>query len=61
MNVVQMPEPWRTKEQIADYYGYTTRWVDLKVAEGMPMRIVGGRRRFRISLTDEWLEKKRAA
>jgi hypothetical protein len=27
-------EPWLSKRQIAAYFGFSTRWVELKVREG---------------------------
>ncbi len=53
-------EPEVSKRQLADRLGYTTRWVELRVREGMPSRMVGAQRRFRASDVEHWL-KERAA
>ena len=39
--LIRMPlrpgsEPWLSKRQIAAYFGFSTRWVELRVREGMP-------------------------
>jgi hypothetical protein len=31
-------EPWLSKRQIADYFGRSTRWVELRVREGLLQR-----------------------
>lgn len=48
-------ERWISLNDYADYLGMTKRWVEARVAEGMPTRLTGGRRRVRISAADEWL------
>lgn len=54
-------EPWRSKRQIADYFGYSTRWVELRVRDGMPSEMIGGHRKFRVSECEAWLLKGRSA
>ena len=50
-------EPWLTKRQVAAHYGYrSTRWVELRVREGMPSHMRGGRRRFLLSEVEAWFE-----
>jgi hypothetical protein len=49
------PERWRSKRDLADYYGYSVRWVESMLAQGLPSVRIGGQRRFRFSETDEWL------
>jgi hypothetical protein len=29
-------EPWLTKKQLAAHYGYSTRWVELRMRDGLP-------------------------
>ena len=48
--LIRMPlrlgsEPWVSKRQIAAHFGFSTRWVELRVREGMPS-LFGGHRRF---------------
>lgn len=64
--LIRMPlrpgsEPWLSKRQLAAYFGFSTRWVELRVREGMPSEVIGGRRRFRVSECEEWLLKGRSA
>ena len=48
-------EPWLSKKQIADHFGFSVRWVEYRVAEGMPHTVIGGRLRFRVSECEAWL------
>lgn len=54
-------EPYVTKQYVADLYGFTTRWVELMVAEGMPCYRFGARVRFRMSEVEAWLRERRRA
>jgi predicted DNA-binding transcriptional regulator AlpA len=54
-------EPWLSKQQIATHVGFSVRWVELRVAEGMPCRRMGGRLRFQRSSVEAWLEQRRQA
>jgi len=53
-------EPELSKRQLAEVLGYSTRWVELRVREGMPSRMVGSQRRFRLSDVESWLERRNA-
>jgi hypothetical protein len=48
-------EPWCTKQELADHLGFSVRWVELRVREGMPARRMGQRLRFQISAVEAWL------
>jgi predicted DNA-binding transcriptional regulator AlpA len=48
-------ERWLTKRQIAEHFGFTTRWVELRMREGLPSIRLGNRRRFRLSEVEAWL------
>lgn len=50
-------ERWVSLDDYAAYHGLSKRWVELRVAEGMPSRLTGGRRRVRISVADRWLRE----
>lgn len=59
--LIRMPlrpgaEPWLSKKQLADYFGYSTRWVELRVRDGMPAHRMGGQLRFRVSEAEPWVE-----
>ena len=63
--VIRLPlrpgvEPWLAKRQLAAHLGFTTRWVELRVAEGMPHERWGGRLRVRISEVEPWLKERYA-
>lgn len=49
-------EPWVSKRQVADYLGRSTRWVELRVREGLPSKMIGGRRGFRLSEVEAWID-----
>jgi phage terminase Nu1 subunit (DNA packaging protein) len=52
-----------TKAEVARYLGRSTRWVELRVNEGMPSIAPTGRfrnRRFRIAEVEAWLADGRA-
>jgi hypothetical protein len=53
-------EPWLSKRQVADHYGRSTRWLELKAREGLPSRMIGGRRGYRLSEVDVWLREHAA-
>lgn len=54
-------EPWVSKSEIATYLGRSTRWVEHQVKLGMPSRMIGGRRAFRRSAVDEWIDARHAS
>jgi len=57
--VVQLPERYLTKEQIASRLEMSTRWVELQVAQGgMPSRLIGGKRRFDWAEVVEWVDRQ---
>jgi phage terminase Nu1 subunit (DNA packaging protein) len=51
-------EPWVNKRQLASHLGRSTRWVELMVREGMPSQMIGGRRGFRLSAVERWIEER---
>jgi predicted DNA-binding transcriptional regulator AlpA len=51
-------EPWLSKRQLAHHLGFSTRWVELKVREGMPSHRWANRLRFRVSEVEAWLEER---
>jgi hypothetical protein len=53
-------EPWLSKKQLAAHLGYSTRWVELRVKDGMPCERWGGRLRFRVSEVEPWLKERYA-
>jgi len=64
--LIRMPlrataEPWLAKRQIAAHFGFSIRWVELRVREGMPSQMIGGRRRFKVSECETWVLERGAA
>lgn len=55
-------EPWLSKKQIAAHFGRTTRWVEMRMAEGMPHRKDGesreARTMFRMSDVEAWMDDR---
>jgi hypothetical protein len=53
-------EPWVNKRQVAQHYGRTTRWVELRMREGMPHRKDSPTAwpMFRLSAVDAWLTER---
>lgn len=63
--LIRMPlrpgsEPWLSKRQVAGHFGYSTRWVELRVKDGMPSQMIGGHRKFRLSECELWLLERGA-
>jgi hypothetical protein len=51
-------EPLVTKQQLAEHLGRSTRWVELRVRDGMPSEAPTTRfprRRFRLAEVEAWL------
>lgn len=51
-------EPWITKREIAKFFGASVRWIDDRLADGMPSAMIAGKRKFRASEVEDWLEKE---
>ena len=47
-----------SKRQVAVMFGYSTRWVELRVRDGMPSRLKGNQRRFLLSEVEPWLDQR---
>lgn len=50
-------EPWLDKSGLAQFYSCGTRWIEERVAEGMPSALIAGKRKFRVSECEPWLER----
>lgn len=51
-------EAWCTKQELAAHLGFSVRWVELRVREGMPARRMGQRLRFQVSAVEVWLDEQ---
>jgi hypothetical protein len=54
--ITQLPERWLSKREVADHYGFSVRWVEIQIGQGMPARMIGGQRRMRLSEVQGWLQ-----
>lgn len=54
-------EPWVDKRAVARHLGVSTRWVEIKMHEGLPYERLPGstRPRYRLSQVDAWVEGHR--
>jgi hypothetical protein len=50
-------ERFLSKREIAELLRYSTRWIEQKHHEGLPSRLVGGRRRYLASEVRRWVEE----
>lgn len=55
-----MWEPWVSEIVIARHYNVSARTVRRWRAQGMPSRLLGGSRRFRLSEVESWHAEKSA-
>jgi hypothetical protein len=63
VTVVRLPlrpgvEPWLSKQQLAGHLGFSVRWIELRVRDGMPCERFRGRLRFRVSDVETWLKEQ---
>jgi hypothetical protein len=54
MSLVEL-ERWLDKKGLAEYFGCSVRWIEARLADGMPSAMIAGRRKFRASECEEWL------
>lgn len=54
-DTIDWTEPFITKAELANHMGFSVRWVERRVREGMPHHRVGGRLRFQRSQAVAWL------
>lgn len=58
---IDWSEPFVTKSELALHMGFSVRWVERRVREGMPHHRVGGRLRFQKSTAIAWLMDQEAS
>lgn len=54
-------EPMLSKRKLAEHLGFSTRWVELRMRDGMPSYVQGNQRRFLLSEVEPWLAQRRTA
>lgn len=53
------PESYLSKQALATHYAMSVRWVEKRIAEGLPVAdYMEGRPRLRLSETDPWLRER---
>jgi hypothetical protein len=52
------PEPWVTKQRLAEHLSVTTRWIELQQLRGLPHIHTPGLNRYRISEVEAWLHQQ---
>lgn len=49
-------EPWVDKAGIAEFFACSVSQIEKWTRAGMPSRIIAGRRKYKASLCDPWVE-----
>jgi hypothetical protein len=49
---------WLSKRELARRLGVSVRWVDYRIADGLPHRDIGGRVVFRLPTVETWLRTR---
>lgn len=52
------PEPWITKQHLAEHLSVTTRWIEMQQQRGLPHIHTPGLNRYRISEVEAWLRQQ---
>jgi hypothetical protein len=58
LRVLSNDDPWMSKRELAEALGFSVRWVEYRVREGMPHRVFGGRLRFQRVAVESWLDER---
>lgn len=56
MSVLAPPEPYVTKQALAEHLSVSVRWIEYQMADGLPFYRFGTNVRFKISEAEAWLE-----
>lgn len=51
------PAAWIDKRELACHLGCSIRWIEARLAEGMPSALIAGRRKFQAAEAEKWLER----
>jgi hypothetical protein len=51
-------ELWLSKRALARRLGVSVRWIDYRLAEGLPHRVIAGRVVFRLPIVEGWLRTR---
>lgn len=50
-------ERWRDKHGLAEHFCCGIRWIEERMAEGMPHKSIAGRVKFKVSVVEPWLDE----
>lgn len=50
-----MTEAWLDKRGLASHFACGVRWIEERMAEGMPHARIAGKAKFRVSEAEAWL------
>lgn len=51
-------EPWMDKKHLAAHLGCGVRWLEYRLADGLPHTVIAGRVKFKASVVEPWLEQR---
>lgn len=51
-------EHWVTKKELAAHLGFSTRWIEHRLRDGLPHARFGSQARFKISVVESWLQNE---
>lgn len=51
-------EGWMTLAELADHLTVSERWIKYRLKEEMPSALIAGRRKFKASEVEKWLERE---
>jgi len=51
-------EPWLDKRALAAHLDCSVRWIEARLRDGLPSMMIAGRRKFRVSEAEKWLERE---
>lgn len=49
-------ERWRDKHGIAEHFSCGVRWIEDRMAEGMPHTYIAGKAKFKVGRCESWLD-----
>lgn len=58
MSAVAQLERRLTKAEYAEHLRVSVRWLEYRLAEGLPSEMIAGRRKFLPSVADDWLRRE---
>lgn len=50
-------EPWVDQRHLCELLACKPRWIEYRLKDGLPHALIAGRRKFRLSEVERWLER----